>query len=96
MITEKTYKALKYLKDHPNASYSSFAMEMWPDSNMHTKSSNTGNGACRGKAAWLCAGSYIGKLKSKKLVWHSFNQRTHSITRDGEKAMEEFEKKLSN
>lgn len=41
---------------------------MWPDSLMHTRVSNQGNGATRGKAAWLCGGSYIAKLVIKGLV----------------------------
>jgi len=45
-----------------------FALKMWPDSKMHRKVSNQGNGATSGKAAWLCAGSYLSKLKIKGLV----------------------------
>ena len=35
---------------------------------MHTKVSNQGNGATSGKAAWLCAGSYLAKLEKLGLV----------------------------
>lgn len=47
-----------------------FAEKMWGDTqtNMFTSSKNQGNGACRGKAAWLCAGSYLGKLIKKGWV----------------------------
>ena len=45
-----------------------FAQKMWPDSLMHTKVKNTGNGACTGKGAWLCGGSYLAKLRIKNLV----------------------------
>jgi len=64
-------KALLILE---NTSYSSpmgvrdFALKMWPNHKMHTKVSNQGNGATSGKAAWLCAGSYLSKLKIKGLV----------------------------
>lgn len=52
-----------------------FAKLFWPDSNMHLKCSNQGNGATRGKAAWLCAGSYFGKLINKGYV-----KRDHDFT----------------
>lgn len=67
----KTLKALTILKDttYREPMYCrDFALRMWPDSNMHRKVSNQGNGATTGKAAWLCAGSYLSKLKTKKLV----------------------------
>jgi len=64
----RTIEALQILKDHPEISATSFALFFWPDSNMHKKTSNQGHGACRGKAAWLAAGSFMGKLKKKGLV----------------------------
>lgn len=78
-MTESQIKALIILS---HASYESpmssagFADRMWPDSNMHYKTSNQGNGACKGKAGWLCGGSYIGKLKKKGWIattgnWHN-------------------------
>lgn len=45
-----------------------FAMQMWPNSTMHTKVSNQGNGACSGKAAWLVAGSYLRRLEKKGFI----------------------------
>lgn len=62
-----------------------FAKQFWPDSNMHLKSSNTGNGACRGKAAWLCAGSYLAKLKNKGLTNNGL--RGYYITKEGLKKL---------
>jgi len=41
-----------------------------------TAVSNQGEGACAGKKAWLCAGSYLGRLAKQGLV------RRH-MTRDG-------------
>lgn len=46
------------------------AKSLWPDSHMHTKSSNQGNGACHGKAAWLCGGAYGRKLEKLGYTRH--------------------------
>ena len=71
-LTKAQEKALDILKDTSrfgkHFSASGFASLMWPDSTMHTKVSNTGNGATKGKGAWLCAGSYLNKLKKKGYV----------------------------
>lgn len=66
-ISKRCLEALKIIGDR-KISASEFAQKFWPDSNMHKKVSNQGHGATRGKAAWLCAGSYMGKLKDKGLV----------------------------
>ena len=60
---------------------------------MHTRISNQGNGACHGKAAWLCAGSYIGRLKKMGLVSHSImSGQEYRITEKGIEAIDEYEK----
>jgi hypothetical protein len=66
-LTTSQIKALNILK---GSSYSGkkfrpggFAFLMWPDSPMHIKVSNTGNGSTKGKGAWLCGGSYLKKLE---------------------------------
>ena len=41
-----------------------------------TAVSNQGEGACAGKKAWLCAGSYLGRLAKQGLVYRH-------MTRDG-------------
>ena len=76
MPTESEAKALEILRD---TSYSkpmkaaAFAKLMWPDSHMHKKVSNQGNGACVGKAAWLAGGSYLSKLENKSWVRKTFD-----------------------
>jgi hypothetical protein len=68
-MTDKTKQALTILSQYPKGvSCAFFAEKMWPDSPMHRKVSNQGNGATRGKAAWLCAGSYLAKLRQQGLV----------------------------
>lgn len=62
-LTSAQRKALEILRAHPQGlKAGDFAELMWPDSYMHQKVSNQGRGACRGKAAWLCGGAYLGKL----------------------------------
>lgn len=68
-----------------------FAKAMWPDSRMHTKSSNQGNGATRGKAAWLCGGSYLAKLMKLGLVSNfliSNGPYGYYLTKEGLQALE--------
>lgn len=88
MITEIQYKALCLVRDNPGIQARYFARYMWPDSGMHTKSSNQGNGACHGKAAWLCGGSFLGKLRKKGYLKNLSNE----ITSEGKEAITEYEK----
>lgn len=95
IISEKTYKALCIIKDHPLVHPRGFADFMWgdTDTNMFTSSKNQGNGSTRGKAAWLCAGSYVGRLKNKGLLHHSIEQgKWVRLTDEGKKAIAEYEK----
>lgn len=67
-LTTPQLKALIIMKNtswEKTFSAAGFAKQMWVDSNMHTTSKNTGHGACTGKAAWLCGGSYLQKLRKK-------------------------------
>ena len=72
----RTYEALKLLSEHPNGiAVRLFGLRFWPDNVMHSKVFNTGRGgACKGKAGWLCAGSFLSKLKRKGLVDVLFNE----------------------
>jgi hypothetical protein len=89
-MTPSQIKALTILKD---TSYSKpfqaaeFALKMWPDSDMHRKTSNQGNGACVGKAAWLCAGSYLGKLYKKGWIATCLYPGGYYITSNGRAAL---------
>lgn len=90
-VTPTQLKALGILK---NTSYlkpiqaTEFAIAMWPDSSMHKKTSNQGNGACVGKAAWLCAGSYLGKLYKKGWISTVRYPGGYYITKDGRAVLE--------
>lgn len=93
-VTAATIKALTILKDtnfEKRMTMSSFALEMWADSGMHTSSKNTGNGACSGKAAWLVAGSYLAKLAKQKLVYkdHDEGSTKVRITEEGRRVLRE-------
>lgn len=65
IMTDRQKEALIILEhstyDNPMRS-SEFAQKFWPDHLMHVQVTNTGNGACHGKKAWLCDGSYLAKL----------------------------------
>lgn len=82
--SEKTIQALEIIRDNPKIDARSFAEEMWPESHMHTRHSNGGNGCQVGKAAWLCAGSYLGRLKKAGLIKGAFfDGWGHRLTEDG-------------
>lgn len=91
MSTSK-FRALTILSDTTTEkpmSCRKFARLMWPDSHMHLKVSNQGNGATRGKAAWLCAGSYLAKLKRSGFV-DNFNTKNgygYYITENGKQLL---------
>lgn len=93
MISENTYTALKIIQPPPTVDAAGFALFMWPGSRMHNKIVNTGNGACRGKGAWLAAGSYLGRLQREKLVrkYPPATDNCVEITEAGVKAILEYE-----
>ena len=83
-MSDKTIKALLIVKGNPCIRATQFAQKMWPDSNMHRKVSNQGHGACKGKAAWLCAGSYLSRLRDMGLITHDIvNESPYRVTDKG-------------
>lgn len=85
--SEVLIKALKILDKLLNGvSAREFGVLMWPDSKMHKKCLNQGNGATRGKAAWLSAGSYLSKLCKKELV--RWEDRKYYITEKGRQILQ--------
>ncbi len=91
-LTDFQIKALNYLSTVETTSPRVFAENMWPESNMHSRSSNQGHGACRGKAAWLSGGSYLSKLQKKGWVrWAlEFGKNTlYAITQEGRRVLRE-------
>ncbi len=93
-LTAPQLKALTILSrtdwQHPLPARA-FALSMWgdTDTNMFTSSKNTGNGATRGKAAWLCGGSYLGKLAQKGWVHWTDHPTGYYITEKGRQALKE-------
>ena len=94
-LTPAQFKALDILKDTScvnSITARCFAERMWGDTNpsMFEKVKNTGNGATKGKGAWLCAGSYLGKLMKKKWAWRTFDPNGYYITPEGEKIYNDY------
>lgn len=90
MATEKEMKALMIINVNPGISAGDFAEKMWPGNPMHTKHSNGGDGCQVGKAAWLCGGSYLGKLIKKGWVrkpYLTLNEIGFRLTHDGIKTL---------
>lgn len=95
MLTPGQTKALDILRRHPDITANFFAA-LYFDGPSHeylfTAVSNQGNGARAGKKAWLCAGSLLGKLTKKGLVWRRFlddGKTVFCLTDKGRKALEE-------
>lgn len=99
MITYKTYKALKCLEQtQPNRPLTAnwFAHKLWGDDEskqyLFTAVSNSGNGACSGKKAWLCAGSLLSKLAKQGLTrWQPRPHKGYYITSKGRESIKEYE-----
>ncbi len=90
MITKKTYKALKIIEKNPKISPRKFGELMWENSEARTRVYNIGNGATRGSGLWLCAGSYLAKLRNRKLVSHFDN----TLSNKGHEEIELYKKYL--
>ncbi len=86
-------RALEFIRDHQDCSASDLAEHLKPDSRMHMKVSNQGHGGCRGKAAWLWAGSVVGKLRMRGWVQidygssGSYSRTKYRLTREGREAI---------
>lgn len=103
MISKKTYNALLVLR---NTNYTDgmpakqFAFKLWgkdtTKERLFNACTNTGNGACCGKKAWLCAGSLLGRLKKKGYVKRSLyiGVGTYYISDIGKKEMDIYEKTI--
>jgi hypothetical protein len=87
-MSDSLKKALRILSNHPAITYSGFAEKMWPDNPMHQKASNGGHGSQRGKAAWLCAGSYLAKIQKKGYFYTLLNGEFR-LTQLGKDALRE-------
>lgn len=94
-LTKKQAKALSILRDKGPMSAMAFSQHYYENTeNEHllTAVSNQGNGACAGKKAWLCAGSYLGKLAKKGLVRSIYagGHFNYEITEWGREVMKEI------
>mgnify|MGYP001602327948 FL=1 len=71
-MTKFLLKVLSEIAKRQPVRATELAKAVLPYSHMHGRSYNTGNGACKGKGAWLWIGSYVGKLRQKELVHGSW------------------------
>lgn len=98
MITAKTYKALKAVEKGTfsrGINAKAVAATLWEDDAEHnylfSACSNQGYGACRGKKAWLCAGSIMGKLRKKGLVKYDCQCTGYYLAQAGRSAIAEYQ-----
>lgn len=99
MLTEIQYKALLAISKgtyHHGVNAKALAWTLWGDNPKYeylfTAASTQGNGATRGKKAWLCAGSLAGKLSKSGFVQHDRDFTGYHLTEYGEKALREYQK----
>lgn len=93
-MTDKTYKALCLLREFPGVTANQFAAKYFTGKDhkyLFTAVSNQGNGACTGKKAWLCAGSFLGKLQKRGLIFRDRDMRSYRLTTAGEEYLEKHD-----
>ena len=96
-ITPKTRRALEVLADANDPLHgmtaNTFAAQYYSGTEneyLLSAISNQGEGACAGKKAWLCAGSYLARLAKQGLVHRRFTRdgkALFSITEKGREAL---------
>ena len=93
-LTPSRRKALEILNKSSSLTAGSFAVQYYTEPRhqyLFTAVSNQGNGACAGKKAWLCAGSFLGKLCKEGLARREYDGRRElwmfRITEKGKKAL---------
>lgn len=77
ILTKKQIKALAILNISDGLTASKFAVRYFDEPRhayLFTAMSNQGNGACAGKKAWLCAGSFLAKLKKDGYAYVNLNE----------------------
>ncbi len=94
-MTKTTFKILKAIEPGTydrGINAKAVAWALWRDDPAHeylfSACSNQGYGACRGKKAWLCAGSLIGKLRKKGLVDYDRHCTGYVLKQAGRRMLE--------
>lgn len=96
MLTEKQARALKTVAECTGrlGITPAFFAQTYFDTPEHrhllTAVSNTGNGACMGKKAWIAAGSVLGRLARSGLLRHTWGH--YSLSEKGREELAEWEK----
>lgn len=99
MLTDMQYKALSAISKgtyQRGVSAKALALTLWGDvpnyEHLFSASSKQGNGATRGKKAWLCAGGLAGKLRKAGYIQYDSDFTGYVLTLAGDAAMREYEK----
>lgn len=64
----RTIDALRLIEKSKPRSFRQFGELFWPNNPMHTRVTNCGNGARQGAGTFLCAGSFLARLKKEGLI----------------------------
>lgn len=101
-LTPKQERALRILRDNPGVTMTRFSYlyyEGTPQEYLLYAVSNQGNGACAGKKAWLCAGSYLAKLCKKGLLVKNYDRNyrpRYTVSDKGERLLDKLDKKTNH
>ena len=102
-MSEKEYKILKAIERGTydrGINAKAIAWALWGDDVEHeylfSACSKQGNGACRGKKAWLCAGSLVGKLRKKGLVDYDRHCTGYVLRSAGRTFIADYESMTNN
>lgn len=98
-MKRKTYLILKAIEPGTydrGISAKAIAFTLWGDDPDHdylfSACSNQGYGSCRGKKAWLCAGSLVGKLRKAGLVDYDRQCTGYVLKKAGRQALADYKK----
>ena len=89
----RTTEALRLIEKSKPRSFRLFGKLFWPDNLMHSRVTRCGNGSRRGAGSFLCAGSFLGRLrKSGLIIVHRFKDNTEPIATLTDKGYELLQK----
>lgn len=71
-LSDRQKEAIRIIQENPGITARRFGELFWPDHVSQRKASNNSYGCQYGKAGWLMAGSYLGKLRKKGIIRNGF------------------------
>lgn len=87
----RTIEALRLIEKAKPKSFRQFGELFWPNNLMHTRITRCGYGVRQGAGSFLCAGSFLGRLRRKGLIivhrWKGVTEPIATLTDKGYKLL---------